>query len=640
MGQSQSTSPQAALTPEQLSARLSQKLSQHCFSNIELYSFKDNFKTLAEATTTSDGHTIHYWSEDTLLRFLEIPDSLEVGPIVFRMASYLAAWPFPSLAPAILDWGGLIKVVAVMTGRVDKIIQRRGGREKVLFRALAVHEKDKARQEDDDGDGIDTAREYDEDEEDEDELTLAALDVLDAIDVFGVVEQPKVHRAKVPRENLKRIIAFLLVIAPLGDNQPIASLVERFSGESLEGIWSTSENILRSFGAAEDGIGYMQFRKVITKSLPYLFDGLMSLFEHFLFSKKVDMHTNTTPSEPCQPLLPPATGTIMNLDLLSELSFFIKGERLWRRLRLLYAGSEAGFSMGSFETKVLKWAAPTILLVSGTRIFETPEDTREKAFAEKLPGKRYPGSYDKDGRVVFGAYLGVPWKVSHKECFGDSQTLLFQIYPTHEIFHASPSSPDHCYFSKEAGISFGSPLPRKSPHHSQQQNRLNLGPVSLTFDHSLEFGVFQHVGTGGAFYPSGSRMGDWQDRFEIEEIEVWGCGGKEEAEAQKKAWEWEEREALLRRHVHLGKDIESDRALLEMAGLIGGHRTEESQKATIYAASDRATAREELQKLETLYQDSISLTSADEAAEIKKRVWHRLRELRNAVERLNDDHDE
>lgn len=71
--------------------------------------------------------------------------------------------------------------------------------------------------------------------------------------------------------------------------------------------------------------------------------------------------------------------------------------------------------------------------------------------------------------------------------------------------------------------------------------------------------MFQHVGNGGAFHTSDTRDDEWQDVFEIEEIEVWGCGGDSEAEAQRKAWAWEEREALLRRQVNLGKDIEADR---------------------------------------------------------------------------------
>lgn len=57
-------------------------------------------------------------------------------------------------------------------------------------------------------------------------------------------------------------------------------------------------------------------------------------------------------------------------------------------------------------------------------------------------------------------------------------------------------------------------------------------------------------------------------------MEVWGCGGDKEQEEQRQRWEWEEREAEARRKVNLGTgDIEADRALLEMAGLIGGNRS-------------------------------------------------------------------
>ena len=89
-------------------------------------------------------------------------------------------------------------------------------------------------------------------------------------------------------------------------------------------------------------------------------------------------------------------------------------------------------------------------------------------------------------------------------------------------------------------------------------NTTTLGPVSLTLDESLEYGVFNHDSAGGgSFHPSQSRSGDWQDRFEIESL--------------RKAWEFVVGEAAARKHIRRGKDIESDRALLEMAGLVGNH---------------------------------------------------------------------
>jgi hypothetical protein len=94
-------------------------------------------------------------------------------------------------------------------------------------------------------------------------------------------------------------------------------------------------------------------------------------------------------------------------------------------------------------------------------------------------------------------------------------------------------------------------------------------------DSSFEFGVFTHNYTsgGGAFHNSTTRRYDWQDRFEIESLEVWGSGGDEEAKEQVKRWEWEQREAENRRRINIGRgDIEADRALLEMAGIISSNR--------------------------------------------------------------------
>ena len=102
--------------------------------------------------------------------------------------------------------------------------------------------------------------------------------------------------------------------------------------------------------------------------------------------------------------------------------------------------------------------------------------------------------------------------------------------------------------------------------------------MSLHLDDALEFGVFTHLGStaGGSFAPSkipGRKNKDWQDRFTVESLEVWGCDASEdEAEKQRKRWEWEEREAEMRRKVNLGGtgDVEADRELLRMAGIIGG----------------------------------------------------------------------
>ncbi|CAO1596189.1 MAG: hypothetical protein LQ349_005367 [Xanthoria aureola] len=626
MGQGQSDEHVARnVSTEQLSHELALRFAKKCFTPLEITHYKDIFRSLADE---QDG--IQYWKEETLCRFLVIPDALGPGPLVYQMATYLGAFPFPSLAPSILTIEAMLKVVVIMTERYGTVLKRgRADRNKLLFRSLAVFDRrmssvyeqpsqellESVRDEKSDkvdtsdavleearsqaagqeprsalGFAIDKPANDEDEEEDDDELALAALDSLDAIEVFKFDQgatDTKIHHAQIPVDNFRRLLMLLLVIAPLDSQESLSKHAERLTPPRVESLRQVADSILWSFTPEQNaGIFYHSFNKIIPTSLPYMFDGLNALFEHFLFSKNIDLSKRKRSSAPAQmtsslpqtldpPLEPllPREGDVLNLDILSQISFFIKGNNLFRRLRPLYLGGDAGFSLGSIEQKVFNWRAPSILLVSGTRLPSTPNGTRERSFADTLPAKRFPNGVSGNSsrnKVIFGAYIDVPWKHTYKEAIGGPEMLLFQLSPLHEVFHASTLSRDYLTFT-EAGLGLGCPPPR-SKTISGLSSHTALGPVSLMLDSSLEFGVFTHDSTGGgSFHPSDSRKTDWQDRFEIENLEIWGCGGNEEAARQRAAWAFEEREAEARRSVKMGKDIEADRALLEMAGLVGGH---------------------------------------------------------------------
>jgi TLD/Domain of unknown function len=525
------------------------------------------------------------------------------------MVSYLGAFPFGQDAPVVLGFEQMIMVVVIMTERYQRVLKK-GNRDrtKLLFRSLAVFDNKASQYEPEklaedaasnttgahkeaprshvQGFAVDESA-NDEEEEDDDDLALAALESLDAIEVFRHGDGP-IAQASIPSDNLKKLIMLLLLVAPLGTQENLARHTERLSGEQLEGLRKTADNILAAFVNVEKfpGVKIHQFNTVIPISLSYLFNGFNPLFEHFLFSKNIDFTkrkdgADAPPPAPApqedQPLLS-QTGEILDLNVLSQLSFFLPGDSLFRRLRLLYSGGDAGFSLGSFETKVFNWRAPTILLVSGNRIADPPTGGQERAFSDTLAPKRFPDS-GKSDHVVFGVYVGQPWHQTHKECFGDTETKLFQLEPVHEVFHASSINTDYVSFTKppsaHSGIAFGCPHP-KAKQTAGLATHVSLGAVSLLLDSSFEFGVFTHnySSGGGAFHNSKTRKYDFQDRFEIESLEVWGCGGDAEAEQQRQRWAWEEREAEARRRVNLGTgDIDADRALLEMAGLIGGNRS-------------------------------------------------------------------
>jgi len=52
----------------------------------------------------------------------------------------------------------------------------------------------------------------------------------------------------------------------------------------------------------------------------------------------------------------------------------------------------------------------------------------------------------------------------------------------------------------------------------------------------------------------------------------------------------------------------------------------------VYAADDRAAARDELKKLQEMFEEALQGTHAEE---VKRRVGSRIRELESAVEELN-----
>ncbi|CVK93711.1 probable Restriction of telomere capping protein 5 [Fusarium mangiferae] len=603
MGQNLSDEHPQRRSHEELTQQLTEKFMKKCFTSLELYSLRDVFKSLA------DQHdSVKYLKEDTIARYLEIPDILGTSPVIFQMVSYIGAFPFLQDAPVVLEFQRMIMVVVIMTERYRTVLARGSSdRTKLLFKSLAVFDRKMSEagahpdtshvahvESKDDkekatsrmaGFAVDAAGDEDEDGEDDD-LVLTAFELLDIKDAVDQGHAPVFHGATIPTDNFRKLIMLLLLAAPLDPQESLSMYSSRVVGQELEGLRGAAESILASFVNAETstGIKYNHFRTIIPVICPHLFRGFNGLFERFLFSQNLDFskHQNDTPAttssqKVAQPLLTD-TGEILNQNTLSQISFFLPGTDLFRRVRLLYSGNDAGFSMGSFQTKVFNWQAPTLLLVSGTRLGDEPEGGQESSFAASLPPKRFPHG-SKSDRLTFGVYVREPWKHTHRECFGDSETTLFQLEPIHDVFPASTINKDYVTFTKAPAhhpmMSFGCPHPHPSQAH-RKADMLRLGPVSLLLDDSFEFAVFNHDFTsrGGAFHSSVVRKYDFQDRFQIESLEVWGCGGDKEAQAQAEKWAWEEREAEARRKINLGNgDIEADRALLEMAGLIGGNRS-------------------------------------------------------------------
>lgn len=566
-----------------------------------------------------------------------IPDISGVADLIFKSASFLAAFPFVnSQAPAILTYENVIKIIAIYSNRLSGILTPDYNLAKLLFMSFAVFEnvtpdskrKHKTTSENDvanDGNNND----------DEDDLVVFSLkktDTWDDLDVIKSVSTQKHINGYVSAYSLYKIISFLLAIFELRAPQsPINTpkFVNYFSPHEYHKFQKAALNIIRSidpkipFKPADTNtkllqqwvddlesmkIAFEDFEPAFLENFPHLFKPLGELFSKMMFSslpnekgkqkviEEKEHEDASSQNEIVQPSTDPndffakeGATKLINPASMAQLSAML-GPNLYYKLKKLYVGSEAGFSLRSFENKVFKWHAPTYMLVSGREVTVPGSNARERQFNETihpLPQSRnHNGATDKGRRMfVFGAYISEPWKAHTKNNFGNDETFLFQLKPVQDKFeavhnisssqpYASAAKPHHYVYytrSQPGGIGLGSPPPH-SEHRKSTLVHYELGNVSLTLDESLEYGVFRHVGVGGSFKPTNGhrRYEEWEDRFEITEIEVWGSGEDEDLEEQKKRWEWEEREANYRQQVNL-KNLGEEKAFLEMAGLVGGH---------------------------------------------------------------------
>lgn len=252
----------------------------------------------------------------------------------------------------------------------------------------------------------------------------------------------------------------------------------------------------------------------------------------------------------------------------------------------LYNGSHAGFSIRSLELKIFKWQAPTVFLISGKRLRNktTTQNKRYQQFDSEYPkffrsteNPRREWQAETD-RITYAVYVQQPWRNSNKANFGDESSVLMNLLPRFDIFtskHDPKLKGQLVYFNNLGmGIGFGN----DQPVNKNNVRKILPGKASLTVEANLEFAVFRHIinssaTTLGYFnfsHQNISQSEDYEDRFMVTDLEVWGIGTNKELEEQKKQWEWEEKQAQARQSVNIDT-LKEDRAFLEMAGLVGGH---------------------------------------------------------------------
>lgn len=372
---------------------------------------------------------------------------------------------------------------------------------------------------------------------------------------------------RVSLETLGKITTFLLSISQISiqvnHHKGVSSYSDNLSARRKD-FSRQCLNILRSFNCSATPenlsctfVSFDRFFKIIESTAPFLFQPLNYILETLLYTETSASDLTKTPGS-----------KLVSAPLLAQMASFLPPQMCYSNMQKLYTGSEAGFSMRSFQQKVFKWNAPTIMLVSGKRVSSNGENKRFANFGESFPMLRQDGQKNLTEKVIFGVYVHQPWTITNKDYFGDENTKVFQLQPKQIVFPSKSKS--QVYFNTiGGGIGVGS----FQPFLKHNIKKYNPGSVSLTMDAALEYAVFRHLASDDGAFKTGSVFEtppEYEDVFAITQLECWGCGDEKQLLEQQKQWEWENRESEARKRINV-KNLDEDRAFLEMAGLVGGH---------------------------------------------------------------------
>lgn len=300
---------------------------------------------------------------------------------------------------------------------------------------------------------------------------------------------------------------------------------------------------------------------------PHLFHPLQKLFSPLLSeSKQYNIEMNYK---------------ILNLPLLSQLGTILDIDNLNMTInsKPLYQGSKDGYSINSIQSHTLNYRASTLLLISG-KIIDS-NDHFNNTFFSKFP-KFHPllnshTHFKKKEKFQIAVFITDPWRITNTKTFGSKGFQIIQLSPFQIVLNSNNSiKHDFAYFSNIGlGLGFGSKPPTKSKDIKNHNINFTTGGVSLTIDNSLEMGNFriEDMSLQSSTYITNNHVLNkelfndiW---FKINEIEIFGFGNLQSLKDQKLAMEWEERESEKRRGLG-NKEYHEGRALLELAGIIGG----------------------------------------------------------------------
>lgn len=442
----------------------------------------------------------------------------------------------------------------------------------------------------------------------------------DTFNIINNYDDIDISSLKVNAYDLVQIITLFLIISSIPKmkrdlmHQKLVGYIERWKEFEVYGLYILKYiNInLNATNLQTETITFEEFQTTFNRCLPNFFqNGFSILFKEGLLSTVVakagsnnsskDIPNNPEPQKQEEEAtkkkkfkLPKfEESKLVNAASLSYISNVVSGlgssiEISNQNLIKLYAGTEAGFSIRSLELKIFKWQAPTLFVVSGKRLKNKTIDTnmRYQQFKTEYPqyfrsleSNKHDWQNDND-KITYAILINQPWKNSNKKNFGDENTIILSLLPRLDFYksiHSTVLNGELIYFNTLGlGIGFGN----TQPVNKNGVKKYFPGDVSLTIEANLEFAVFRHIvalsaNTSTYFersHQSQVRSSDFEDRFMITDLEVWGIGSTKDLEEQRKQWEWEQKQAEARQSVNL-RSLGEERAFLEMVGLVGNHNS-------------------------------------------------------------------
>lgn len=482
--------------------------------------------------------------------------------IILSIFVTLANFPIVNEINPNLTAGGVLKCIVMLTNRSKKYISgKQTGILHLLFIGLSKAESTTHS----------TSKEF-------------LNETYNITEVLSTYDNTNFDGITVSSNTLLHFVSWLLTLRYVvpSNNCKIDNSYNNVDWEAFE---NSAKSIIRSMNpksftssadSSSDTVTFDEFIAVFNVIVPNITAPLENLIEHLLY-REDDLVEVTLPLDEME------GSKMLTKSLYTQIMASLPNDIVISKLQKLYVGRESGFSMRSLQAKVFKWLAPTIIIVSGMRIvddtlYTEKKNPRYKNFLDHYHILREDDQHLEDcfqlkRKVTFAIYIKEPWKVTNKSSFGGEHTTIIQLSPRQDIYRANTS--DVIYFNTlGGGIGIGCNQPTVKGNLEQHQP----GNVSLTIDNALEFAAFRHVGYGGKINPSVLQTesdnldATFELRFSISDLEVWGCGGEKELEEQMKQLKWEEAEAKRRQHINL-KSLGEDRALLEMAGLVGQHQS-------------------------------------------------------------------